>query len=59
MAQMNAPRRRRRFTRPWRRLRRWWQHTPTEQAAVSLITAGFILLTAAGVIFYLSRHFNA
>jgi hypothetical protein len=58
IAPMTAPRRGSRLTRPWRHLRRWWLRTPTEQAAISMIAVGVILLVIAALIFYLARRFG-
>jgi hypothetical protein len=41
------------ITRPFRRLRRWWRHTPSNQAATAIMGAGIVLIVIAGLLYLL------
>jgi hypothetical protein len=46
---VDMSRRRNILTRPWRRLRRWSQHTPNDQLALSMLGAGCLFVIVAGL----------
>ena len=43
------------ITRPFRRVRRWWRHTPTNQAATAVMGVGILLIAIAGLIYLLAN----
>ncbi|MGI8760567.1 MAG: hypothetical protein ACR2LF_04590 [Jatrophihabitantaceae bacterium] len=36
--------------RPYRHMRRWWRHTPSSDAALTLIALGLVLIVVAVVL---------
>jgi hypothetical protein len=43
---------------PIRRLRRWWIHTPSEQAASAIMGSGILLIVTSAAVYFLAVRYG-